>query len=140
MPLTLTIPEGLLPSPAQAQLFAALTNAVLDVSGLTGNAFMSANIVGTINLLPPHQVLVGGKPTEAVFVELKLPSLALATLEEKRAFIERATKLVWQASDGRVPHDKIWVNIVYAPEGAWGIAGHAYDSADLITAITGQAA
>lgn len=140
MPVTLTIPEGFLSQPGQAQLFAALTDAVLDVSGLTGNPFMSANIFGTINVLPAERVLVGGAPESAVFVELKLPSLALATTEEKRAFIKTATDLVEQACEGRLPRERIWVNIVYAPEGAWGIAGRAYTSADFIAAITGQAA
>ncbi|WP_267550113.1 Tautomerase enzyme [Rhizobium rhizogenes] len=135
MPITLTVPEGLLSSEAQAQAFAGLTDAVLDVAGLTGNAFMTANVIGTINVLPAEHVLAAGRPVAAAFIELKLPEIALATAEAKRAFIEKATDVVEQAAEGRIKREHIWSNIVYAPEGAWGIAGHSYSNADLVGAI-----
>lgn len=140
MPITLTIPEGLLSPAAEAEAFAGLTDAVLEIAGLSGNAFMTANIVGSINVLPRGHVLAGGKPVEAAFVELKLPEIALATAEAKRAFIERATDVVERAAGGRLRCDHIWSNIVYAPEGAWGIAGRSYDNGDLVDAITASAA
>jgi phenylpyruvate tautomerase PptA (4-oxalocrotonate tautomerase family) len=138
MPITLTLPEGLLSSQAQTEAFAALTNAVLEVSGLTENAFMMANIVGTINLLPRERVLVAGKPSDAAFIELKLPEIALATREAKQAFIEKATDIIERAAAGRLKREHIWANIIYAPEGAWGIAGLSYGNDDLIGAITGK--
>ena len=128
MPITLTLPERLLSPEAQAQAFARLTEAVLDVAGLTGNAFMTA-----------EHVLAAGKPVAAAFIELKLPEIALATPEAKRAFIEKATDIVEQAAGGRIKREHIWSNIVYAPEGAWGIAGHSYSNADLVGAIQNAA-
>lgn len=139
MPITLTLPERLLSPEAQAQAFARLTDAVLDVAGLTGNAFMTANVIGTINVLPAERVLAAGKPVAAAFIELKLPEIALATPEAKRAFIEKATDIVEQAAGGRIKREHIWSNIVYAPEGAWGIAGHSYSNADLVGAIQNAA-
>jgi hypothetical protein len=62
MPITLTAPEGLLSPEAQAQVFAGLTDALLEVAGLSGNAFMTANTIGTINVLPKERILAGGKP------------------------------------------------------------------------------
>jgi phenylpyruvate tautomerase PptA (4-oxalocrotonate tautomerase family) len=137
MPITLTVPEGLLSSQAQADVFAGLTDAILEVAGLTGNAFMTANIVGSINVLPKEHILAGGKSAAAAFVELKLPEIALATAEAKRAFIEKATDVVEKAGGGRLKREHIWSNIVYAPEGAWGIAGRSFDNAGLIEAISG---
>jgi len=139
MPITLTVSEGLLSSEAQAQAFAGLTDAVLDVAGLTGNEFMAANVIGSINVLPAGHVLAAGKPVAAAFIELKLPEIALATAEAKRAFIARATEVVEQAAEGRIKREHIWSNIVYAPEGAWGIAGQSYSNADLVDAITAAA-
>ena len=139
MPITLTVPEGLLSSEAQARAFAGLTDAILDVAGLTGNAFMTANVIGTINVLPTGHVLAAGKPVAAAFIELKLPEIALATPEAKRAFIEKATDVVEEAAEGRIKREHIWSNIVYAPEGAWGIAGHSYSNADLVGAIQNAA-
>jgi phenylpyruvate tautomerase PptA (4-oxalocrotonate tautomerase family) len=140
MPITLTIPEGLLSPAAQAEAFAGLTEAVLEIAGLSGNAFMTANIVGSINVLPQEQILAAGKPVKAAFVELKLPEIALATSEAKRAFIEKAADVVERAAGGQLRREYIWSNIVYAPEGAWGIAGRSYDNADLVEAITASAA
>jgi phenylpyruvate tautomerase PptA (4-oxalocrotonate tautomerase family) len=140
MPITLTIPEGLLSPEAQAEAFAGLTDAILGVAGLTGNAFMTANIIGSINVLPKEHVLAAGKPIAAAFIELKLPEIALATPEAKQAFIERATDVVEKAAGGRLNREHIWSNIVYAPEGAWGIAGRSYGNADLVDAITGAVA
>lgn len=135
MPITLTVPEGLLSPEAQAQAFAGLTDAVLDAAGLTGNTFMTANVIGTINVLRAEHILAAGKPVAAAFIELKLPEIALATPEAKRAFIERATDIVERAAEGRIKREHIWSNIVYAPEGAWGIAGRSYSNADLVGAI-----
>jgi phenylpyruvate tautomerase PptA (4-oxalocrotonate tautomerase family) len=140
MPITLTVPEGLMSPAAQAEAFAGLTETILEVAGLSGNAFMTANVIGSINVLPKEHVLAAGKPVEAAFVELKLPEIALATPEAKRAFIEKATDVVEKAAGGRLKREHIWANIVYAPEGAWGIAGRSYGNADLIDAITGATA
>jgi len=137
MPITLTVPEGLLSSQAQAEVFSGLTDALLEVSELTGNAFMAANIVGSINVLPKEHVLAGGKMAAAAFVELKLPEIALTTPEAKSAFIKKATDIVEKAAEGRLKREHIWSNIVYAPEGAWGIGGRSYDNASLIEAIVG---
>ncbi|MCO6187195.1 4-oxalocrotonate tautomerase family protein [Rhizobium sp. L1K21] len=140
MPITLTIPEGLLSAEAEAEAFAGLTDALLEVSELTGNPFMTANVVGSIHTLPKGRVLAGGKPVDAAFVELKLPLVALATPEAKQAFIEKATSVVEKAAGGRLRREHIWSNIVYAPEGGWGIAGDSYDSAGLGQAIAASAA
>jgi len=140
MPITLTIPEGLLSSQAQAEAIAGLTDALLEVSGLSGNAFMTANIVGSIHVLPEDRVLAGGKPVAGAFVEMKLPEIAIATPQAKQAIIEKATDVVERAAGGRLKREHIWSNIVYAPDGAWGIAGKSYGNADLVAAIMGAPA
>ena len=137
MPITLTLPEGLLSPEEQARAFTGLTDALLEVANLTGNAFMTPNVTGSINLLPKEHIRAGGKPVAAAFVELKLPGIALATPEAKTAFIAKATDVVEQAAGGRLKREHIWSNIVYAPDGAWGIAGQSYSNADLIDAIAG---
>ncbi|PRH87497.1 Tautomerase enzyme [Labrys okinawensis] len=135
MPITLTISDGLLSPQAQAEAFAGLTSALLEVSGFTGNSFMTANIVGTINVLAREHVLAAGQSAPAAFIELKLPEIALTAPEAKRAFIEKATDILEHAGEGRLKREHIWINIVYAPEWAWGIAGRSFSNNDLIDAI-----
>ena len=139
MPITLTIQEGLLSAEAELRLFAGLTEALLDIAGLAGNSFMTPNVIGTINAVPASRIFSAGKPVPAAIVELTLPEIALATAEAKQAFIERATDAVEAAAEGRLRRDHIWVNIVYAAEGSWGIGGRPYGSAELIAAIQGAA-
>lgn len=96
---------------------------------------MVPNVVGTLNVVPSARIFAGGKPGPAVFVELKLPAVALATPEAKQRFVARATEAVEQAAGGRLSRERIWVNVVYAADGAWGIAGRAYDNAGLAGSI-----
>ena len=140
MPITLTVPEDVLSKEAEAQVFAGLTDALLEVAQLSGNAFMTANVVGTINVLPKGHIFSAGAPALAAFVELKLPAIALATPEAKQAFTEKATDIVERAANGRIRRDHIWTNIVYAADGAWGIAGRSYRNEQLIAAIQEAAA
>jgi phenylpyruvate tautomerase PptA (4-oxalocrotonate tautomerase family) len=139
MPITLTVTEGLLAPAVEAQVFAGLTEALLEIEQLDGNAFMEPNVIGTVNVVPPGRVYTGGKPGAAAFVELKLPGVALATPEAKRRFIARATDVVERAAEGRLARDHIWVNVVYAADGAWGIAGRSYDNDALVDAISSAA-
>jgi len=46
---------------AEARVFAELTDAFLEVAQLTGNAFMTPNVVGTINVLPKRHIFSGGR-------------------------------------------------------------------------------
>ncbi|WP_323120103.1 tautomerase family protein [Burkholderia alba] len=135
MPITLTVSEGLLSAEAESQVFAELTDALLDVAQLGGNPFMTRNVVGTLNVLPGGRVFAGGKAAPAAFIELKLPEIALAGAEAKRAFIDAATGAVERAAAGRLPRDHIWVNIVYAADESWGIGGRGYSNAELVGAI-----
>jgi hypothetical protein len=135
MPITLTVSEGVLSTEAEAPTFAALTQALLSVAQLEGNAFMTPNVIGTLNVIPAGRVFSAGKPAVAAFVELTLPQIALATPEAKQAFTEKATRILEQAAGGRLARDHIWTNIVYAAEGSWGIAGRAHSNADLVEAI-----
>jgi phenylpyruvate tautomerase PptA (4-oxalocrotonate tautomerase family) len=139
MPITLTVPEGLLSAEAETRVFSELTRALLEVAQLSGNPFMSPNVIGSLNVLPKQHVFAGGQPQPAAFIELKLPGIALATPEAKQAFIEAATDALEQAAEGRLRRDHIWTNIVYAAEGSWGIAGRAYDHGELMAAIEGAA-
>jgi phenylpyruvate tautomerase PptA (4-oxalocrotonate tautomerase family) len=139
MPITLTLPEGVFDSHAETKVFAELTRALLDIEGLQGNAFMVPNVVGTVNVLPANRTFAAGEPAAAAFVELKLPSVALASPEAKRRFIEQATEIVSHESGGKLARERIWVNVVYAEDGAWGIGGRGYDNAALGDAIRAAA-
>jgi hypothetical protein len=131
MPLTLTLTEGVLPKGTEQATFARLSDAMLKWHGLTGNATMTPNIVGSIHVLPSGATFSGSKQAKVAFVEWKVPSFAFATREIQRGYIAEATDIVHAASGGKQPKEQIWVNVVHAVDGAWGINGVAVTNAEL---------
>lgn len=135
MPLTLTATEGVLPKGSEKTTFARLSDAMLKWHGLAENDAMTPNIVGTINVVPKDSTFSGSKVASVVFVEWKVPSFAFATREIQLGYIEEATQIVHEASGGKQPKDRIWVNVVHAVDGAWGINGKALTNTELFAAV-----
>ena len=136
MPITVYATDGVLSETAQKQAFAALTSSVLKLHQLVGNRFMTPNVIGEVSIIPKGRSFAAGRPENIVIVELKLPSFGLASQEQKEAFVSEATDVIVQASGGRQPRERIYVNMVYAVDGLWGIGGKAYTNADLLDAVS----
>lgn len=136
MPITVTAPRGVLTPAGEREILPQLTAALIEVSGLTGNAFFASIVGGTVHLLAPERVYAGGVNRPLVMVELKLPDIGLGTVEARAAFVARATDVVDALSVAGHDRADTWVNIVNAPEGGWGIGGTAYTGDALIAAVT----
>lgn len=136
MPITVQATEGLLSTAAEQALFAELTELFLQHHALSGNAFLAPNVIGEVNTIPQGRSFAGGRPASIVIVELKVPSFALATDAQKAAFVADATAAVERAAGGRLPRGRIYVNMVYAVDGLWGIGGRAFSNAALIEAVS----
>jgi phenylpyruvate tautomerase PptA (4-oxalocrotonate tautomerase family) len=136
MPITVHATEGVLSETAEREVFAELTNCFLRHHQLSGNQFMTPNVIGEISIIPKGRSFAGGTPADIVVVELKVPSFALADPAQKAAFVADATDIVHGATGGRQPKDRIFVNMVYAVDGLWGIAGKAYSNSDLLEAVS----
>lgn len=135
MPLTLTLTEGVLPKGAEKAAFARLSDAMLKWHGLSGNKTMTPNVVGHIQLVPPEHTYSGSKEAAVAFVEWKVPSFAFASREVQLGYVAEATEIIHEMSGGRQPKERIWVNVVHAVDGAWGIAGQALTNAQLGEAV-----
>jgi hypothetical protein len=135
MPLTLTLTEGVLPKGQERVAFSRLSDAMLKWHGLSGNKFLAPNVVGSIHVLPKENTFSGSKETPVVFIEWKVPSFSFATRELQLGYIEEATRIVHEMSDGKQAKEHIWVNVVHAVDGAWGIAGAAMTNAQLGAAV-----
>ncbi len=131
MPLTLTLTEGVLPAGQERIAFARLSDAMLKWHGLTGNAAITPNVVGSINVVPREHTFSGSKEASVAFVEWKVPAFAFNTREIQLGYVQEATDIIHAMSGERHPKDRIWVNVVHAVDGAWGIAGLALTNAQL---------
>lgn len=131
MPLTLTLTEGVLPEGQEKIAFARLSDAMLKWHGLEGNEAMTPNIVGSINIVAKGRTYSGSQEAAVAFVEWKVPAFAFASRSIQVGYIEEATDIIHEMSGGRQPKERIWVNVVHAVDGAWGIAGMALTNSQL---------
>lgn len=136
MPITVTAPHGVLTPAGERTILPRLTEALLAVSGLAGNPFFTSIVGGTVHVLPAADVYAGGVHRPVVMVELKLPDIGLPEPGSRAAFIAAATDIVDEVTVAGHDRNDTWVNILNAPDGAWGIGGRAYRGADLIEAAT----
>jgi hypothetical protein len=136
MPLTLTVTEGVLPVGTEKQAFGKLSDAMLKWHGLTGNKVMTPNVIGSINVIPKEHTFSGSKEASVAFIEWKVPSFAFATREIQIGYIAEATQIIHEMSGGKLAKDHIWVNVIHAVDGAWGIAGVAMTNAELGAAVS----
>lgn len=135
MPITVIAPDGVLDETAQRDLLPQLSEALIDATGATGNSFFKAMVGGTLNILPPEQIFAGGTNRPVVMVELKLPNIGLGTIEARAAFITAATDIVQTLAVPGHAREDIWVFVLNAPDGAWGVGGKPYTNEALMAAI-----
>ena len=131
MPLTLTLTEGVLPEGQEKLAFSRLSDAMLKWHGLADNDAMKRNIVGSIHLVPKEHSYSGSQESPVAFVEWKVPSFAFASREVQLGYVEEATRIIHELSLEQHPKERVWVNVVHAVDGAWGIAGMALTNAQL---------
>lgn len=136
MPITVTAPRGTLTPAGEREILPRLTAALIEVSGATGNSFFTPIVGGTVHLLDPRDVYAGGVNRPVVMVELKLPNIGLPTVEARAAFIAAATDIVLELSVPGHRPDDVWVNILNAADGAWGVGGRAWTGEALMAALT----
>ena len=135
MPIQITVPEGVLTADAEAEAFKKLTDLLLRLHGLSGNKFMTPNVIGEVTVVPKGRTFSGGTPADIAVFELKVPSFVLPTQELKDAWIAEGTTIIEQAAQGRIKREHIYANVNYAVEGAWGIGGKAFSNAELGSAV-----
>ena len=135
MPITLYATEGVLTEAAEGRVFAELTDIFLKHHDLNGNKFLTPNVIGEVTIIPRGKSFAGGVQADIAIVELKVPSFALATPGQKQGFVTDATEAVVRASEGRLRSDHVWVNMVYAIDGIWGIEGKAFSNDQLLQSV-----
>jgi len=90
-----------------------------------------------VTVVPKGRTFSGGKPTEIVIFELKVPSIVLPGRDGQRAWIARSTDIIVEAAAGKLDKDRVWGNVVHAVDGLWGINGRAYGNDELGAVLAG---
>jgi hypothetical protein len=103
--------------------------------GLTGHPFMTPIVVGSLHLLPRGQVYAGGQSNDAIFVEVKVPSITFQTQEQRQGFLDDIHAALDDLTGGKYPKERTFVGIFYAVDGSWGVGEKAYTNDQLGEAI-----
>ncbi|AXE23425.1 hypothetical protein C0216_08060 [Streptomyces globosus] len=140
MPIAVIASTGALTPAGEREIIPQLSHALIEVSGLTGNTFFTPMVAGVLHVLDPEHVYAGGVNRSLVLIELKLPDIGLASVEARAAFIEKATDIAYRLMTPGHERDDIRINIVNAPDGGWGMGGHAYTGERLGEAVARAAA
>ena len=125
MPITVTAPRGVLTADGRREILPRLTEALAEATDATDRPEIIATIGGTVHVLDPADVYAGGRPHPLVLVELKLPAVALTTLERRARFIASATRIVADLTVDDHADEDTWVNVLHAQDGAWGVGGRS---------------
>src|SRR4051794_84528 len=94
MPITVTAPRDVLTAAGTREVLPRLTAALADATDSSDRPEIVATIGGTVHQLDPADIYAGGRPRPLVLVEVKLPAVALTTLERRARFIAAATAIV----------------------------------------------
>jgi phenylpyruvate tautomerase PptA (4-oxalocrotonate tautomerase family) len=135
MPISVQVTQGLLTNEGQRVVVARIADVLLEVHGLKGNGFMSRNVIGHVTVVSEGAAYVDGKAQSLAVVEVKVPSVTFPNREVQRAFVERVTDVIDELRAAEHPRERTFVNVTYAVDGAWGIAGTADTNAELGAAI-----
>ncbi|MBN9181916.1 MAG: tautomerase family protein, partial [Microbacterium sp.] len=78
---------------------------------------------------------------DSAYVRVQVLTNAGALDREKQlAVVERLTGIVAEAAGDPSLSERTWVLLTEAPEGGWGLWGHAHTNAELVTAARAEIA
>jgi phenylpyruvate tautomerase PptA (4-oxalocrotonate tautomerase family) len=140
MPISVQVTKGLLSPKGEREVFPLIADALLQAHGLSGNRFMTPNVIGHLVVSPECDSYVAGRPQSLAIVEIKVPAITFPNAEVKQAFVGAVTDIIDRLTAGSDPRERTFVNVTYAVDGTWGIGGKAYSNAELGAAITEAAA
>jgi phenylpyruvate tautomerase PptA (4-oxalocrotonate tautomerase family) len=140
MPISIQLSPGLLTPQGERDIFGRVAAALLEVHGLAGNAFMTPAVIGHVTVFPEGASYAGGHAQSLALIEVKVPSVTFPAQPVKDSFVKTVTDIVDELKAGPHPRERTFVNVSYAVDGAWGIAGTAYTNEALGAAIAAAAA
>lgn len=139
MPISIQITRGLLTPEGEQVIFSRVARALLNAHGLQDNPFMKQNVIGHLVVTEEALSFAGGQAGSLAVIEVKVPSVTFRDRQTQQEFVAAVTDIVDELKAEAHPRSRTFVNVVYAVDGPWGIAGRAYTNEDLGAAIAASA-
>jgi len=89
MPISIQLSRGLLTAAGEREVFSRISDALLQVHGLGGNAFLAPTVIGHVDIYPEEHSYAGGKPQSLAVIEVKVPSATFPDQSVKAASSRR---------------------------------------------------
>ena len=129
--------EGTFPDPHQLAADAAAT--VMAVEQVPDIPMFRRNTAAFVHELPARAISNVDGESSYVRVQVLTNSGALDR-DKQLAVVQQLTDLVARAAGDEGLKERTWVLLTEAPEGGWGLWGHAHTNAELVTAAREQIA
>ena len=113
------------------RLATALARTVMEVEQVPDIPLFRQNTAGFVHELPPGALSNVGGDSGHVRVQV-LTNAGALDREKQLAVVRRLTDLVSEAAGDPGLRDRTWVLLTEAPEGGWGIGGHANTNGELV--------
>ena len=121
------------------QLAVDLASAVMKVEQVPDIAMFRQNTAAFVHDLPADSL--SNVDGDSSYVRVQVLTNAGALDREKQlALVSRLTEIVAAAGGDATLAQRTWVLLTEAPEGGWGLSGHANTNAELVTAARAQIA
>jgi len=121
------------------QLAVELATAIMTIEQVPNIPMFRQNTAAFIHDLPADSLSNVNGDSNYVRVQVLTNSGALDR-DKQLAVVSQFTEIVTKAAGDTALTDRTWVLLTEAPEGGWGLAGHANTNEELVTAARAQIA
>jgi phenylpyruvate tautomerase PptA (4-oxalocrotonate tautomerase family) len=119
------------------QLATDLARTVMEVEQVPEIALFRQNTAAFVHELPP--TALSNVEGDSNYVRVQVLTNAGALDRDKQvAAVSRLTELIAAAAGDATLVDRTWVLLTEAPEGGWGLSGHANTNAELVQLARAQ--
>jgi phenylpyruvate tautomerase PptA (4-oxalocrotonate tautomerase family) len=116
-----------------------LARTLMAIEGVPDIPMFRQNTAAFIHDLPPGQL--SNVDGESNYVRVQVLTNAGALDRDKQlAVVEQFTELISKAASDPTYAKRTWVLLTEAPDGGWGLWGHAHTNAELVAAAREQLA
>jgi len=121
----------------RAKLARDLATAVMTIERVPNIPLFRQNTAAFVHELPPDSLSNVDGDSACVRVQV-LTNAGGLDREKQLAVVAELTRIVGAAAGDPAVQERIWVLLTEAPDGGWGLAGHAHTNAELVAAARAQ--
>ena len=123
--------------PDKTKLARDLATALMTIERVPNIALFRQNTAAFVHELPVDALSNIDGDHACVRVQV-LTNAAALDREKQLAVVAELTRIVAAAASDASAKERIWVLLTEAPDGGWGLAGHAHTNAELVAAARAQ--